>query len=173
MNRYQWRPMTVEDLAYVMQIAAQVHAGYYEALEVFAERLALFPQGCRIATCLYADGAEQIIGYAFLHPTRHGHPPALNRLLQAIDGAADCLHLHDVALLMSARGSGLGRLLVTDLRQIARDARLVRATLVAVHDSAAYWRAAGFDDDWQLSPPGRQALAGYGDAARYMSMALR
>lgn len=171
MIRYQWRPMTPADLACVMDIAAQVHLGYFEAEEVFAERLRLFPQGCRIA--IRQDDGEQVIGYAFMHPTRHGSPPALNQLLHCLETQADCLHLHDVALLPSARGSGLGRSLVGELRQICRGADLPRAALVAVHDSGDYWGAAGFADDPQALRLGQGALGSYGTDARYMSMIVK
>ena len=131
MTHYRWRAMNADDLSHVMEIAALVHAGYFEAREVFAERLALFPQGCRIAAHMTPAGTEEVIGYAFMHPTRHGQPPALNRLLLGLEEGADCLHLHDVALLPQARGSGLGRALVEEICQLGRTVGLRRATLVA------------------------------------------
>jgi len=36
MSPYQWRPMRAADLPHVMAIADLVHAGYFEAEEVFA-----------------------------------------------------------------------------------------------------------------------------------------
>lgn len=173
MTHYQWRAMKADDLSHVMEIAAPVHAGYYEAREVFAERLALFPQGCRIAAHMTPAGTEEVIGYAFMHPTRHGQPPALNRLLLELEERADCLHLHDVALLPQARGSGLGRALVEEICQLGRAIGLQRATLVAVHDSGDYWRNAGFESDDQAHLQAADAISSYGVGARYMSRTLR
>lgn len=173
MSHYQWRPMRATDLPRVMAIAADVHVGYFEAEEVFAERLALFAPGCLIAVrSALAVGGEEVIGYAVMHPGRHGVPPALNTLLQGLDPAADCLHLHDVALLSSARGSGLGRALVEQLQQLCRRAGLPRATLVAVHASSTYWQSAGFVEDTQALLHGQDSLASYGGDARYMSRRL-
>jgi len=174
MSPYQWRPMRAADLPHVMAIADLVHAGYFEAEEVFAERLALFAPGCRIAVRSgQADGTEEVIGYAFMHPARLGVPPSLNSLLSGLDTAADCLHLHDVALLPTARGSGLGRELVDDLCRVAEQSGLAMATLVAVHASSAYWRAAGFAEDAQALTGKGGSLASYGEGALYMSRRLR
>ena len=166
MKHYQWRPMRADDLPQVMHIAAQVHEAYFEAKEVFAERLALFPQGCRIA--IAQEAREEVIGYAFMHPARHGHPPALNTLLGGLDGT-DCLHLHDVALLPQARGSGLGRVLVEELLRLCVLTALPRATLVAVHASRAYWREAGFTVDALGDLLEDGGLESYGAEACYMS----
>ncbi|BEV15062.1 GNAT family N-acetyltransferase [Herbaspirillum sp. DW155] len=167
MTHYQWRPMRADDLSRVMHIAAQVHEAYFEAQEVFAERLALFPQGCRIA--MASEAPEDVIGYAFMHPARYGHAPALNTLLGGLDGA-DCLHLHDVALLPQARGSGLGRALVEELLRLCVLSGLPRATLVAVHASSAYWQASGFTVDALADVPEGRGLESYGAEACYMSM---
>ena len=171
MMRYEWRQMARGDLPRLMEIAAQVHVGYFEAETVFAERLALFPEGCRIAVRIGED-EEEVIGYAVMHPASYGTPPPLNQLLRGFDAQSDCLHLHDIALLPQARGSGLGRALVVELRQVMDQAGLVRAALVAVHDSAAYWRAAGFtlaNDDLSQGP---DSLFSYGPGALYMTLEL-
>lgn len=169
---YQWRPMRADDLPRVMAIAEQVHVGYFEAEEVFAERLALFAPGCLIAVREEGEGEEEVIGYAFLHPARQGFPPALNTLLGHLDPAADCLHLHDVALLPAARGSGLGRRLVEALAELCQAHGLPKAALVAVHASNGYWQAAGFLENAQVSVQGRAYLASYGDDALYMTKNL-
>lgn len=164
--RHTWRPMTPADLPAVMAIADIVHAGYFEAQAVFAERLALFPAGCWIAHAL--DSETAIGGYLFAHPARLGHPPALNTLLHGFAHDASCLHLHDIALLDTTRGAGLGTAAVDILRQLMQAQGLVRASLVAVHDSAPYWQRFGFDAHTVAS---ENSLESYGDGARYMSTA--
>lgn len=169
--KYQWRPMAAADLPAVMAMAAVVHAGYFEEQRVFAERLALFAPGCWIAQCV--DGAlpAQAVGYAVMHPARLGQPPALNSLLQALDDRADCLYLHDVALLADARGAGLGRALLQILREQMRRAGLKQAALVAVHNSRPYWEAVGFAILPQAPAALLEKLASYDAQAAYMVMA--
>jgi hypothetical protein len=55
--------MTLIDLPAVMATAAQVHPGYPEDEAVFAERLALAPQGC---LCLERE--RPLAGYVVSHP---------------------------------------------------------------------------------------------------------
>jgi GNAT superfamily N-acetyltransferase len=167
--------MRPSDLDEVMAIAAAVHAGFFERREVFAERLALYPQGCWLAAP--ADegrsGARHSMkaaacGYAFMHPARLGHPPALDQLLHRLDPDADCLYLHDIALLPAARGAGLGRGLIELLAALmAREAH-AQAALVAVHGSAPYWRSRGFHAYEAVTPDLRDKLASYSDEALYL-----
>ncbi|MBP0596900.1 GNAT family N-acetyltransferase [Herbaspirillum sp. LeCh32-8] len=162
--KHTWRPMTAADLDHVMAVAAVVHAGFFERREVFVERLALYPQGCLIAA---GEGGD-VIGYAFMHPARLGVPPALDSRLQQIDAAADCLYLHDVALLPAARGAGLGRALMALLSALMACEAYAQAALVAVHGSAPYWRSFGFDDVAAPSAALRDKLASYDAQALYL-----
>lgn len=149
------------DLPAVVAIAAVVHPDYPEGEEVFAERLALFPEGCRIAL-----KGGQSIGYALSHPWTRASPPALDSLLGALPARPDCLYLHDVALLAAARGSGLGQALVDDLLALGRRHGFAHLALVAVNRSVDYWTARGFRiiDDPALSGK----LGSYSPDARYM-----
>ncbi|MFJ3058480.1 GNAT family N-acetyltransferase [Herbaspirillum sp. NPDC087042] len=160
-----WRPMREEDLDEVMAVAAIVHAGFFEHREVFAERLSLYPQGCWIAQ---EERAAAVLGYAFLHPARLGQPPALDSLLHEIDAQADCLYLHDVALLPAARGAGLGRVLLQRLLALMQVEGLARAALVAVHGSAPYWRSCGFEALPEVPAALREKLRSYDEQALYM-----
>jgi GNAT superfamily N-acetyltransferase len=125
-----------------------------------AERLALFPAGC-----LIAEGAPgEVLGYAVSHP---GRPPALDSRLGELPSDADCLYLHDVALLPEARGLGLGESLVDLLRALGIRSGFKVLALTAVNRSTSYWRRRGFSD---YSGDGLLAakLASYGDDAVYM-----
>jgi GNAT superfamily N-acetyltransferase len=157
-----WRRLADADLAAVAAIGAVVHAAYPERPEVAAERLRLFPAGCRAAT----DAAGAVLGYALAHPWRLGAPPALDTLLGRLPEPADCLYLHDVALVPSARGAGLGAALVPLLRRVAAAHGLARLALVAVHGSAPWWARFGFAP----SPSGEHSagLASYGATAAYL-----
>ncbi len=158
--------MTGADLDVANRIAVVVHPGYPERPEVMAERLRLFPAGCLVAVDP-ADGT--VVGYAVAHPARPGQPPALDSLLDRLDGGETCLHLHDIALLPQARRGGLGARAVRRLVAAAREGGLTQISLVAVGDAAPYWERLGFRDAPTAGDGG--ALASYGAAARYMTAA--
>jgi ribosomal protein S18 acetylase RimI-like enzyme len=92
--------------------------------------------------------------------------PALDSLLGALPGDADAYYIHDLALLPGARGGGAASACVDRLAAHARASGFVRMALVAVGNSAGFWRRQGFREahDEALA----RKLASYDDAARYM-----
>lgn len=156
-----WRSMSVSDLQRVLIVAAQVHAAYPEDAAVFAERLRLYPAGCRV---LEIEG--QVAGYIISHPWRLGTPPTLNSLLGALPANADTYYLHDLALLPMARGAGAGSVIVEALVQQACAEGLATLSLVAVHDSVAFWQRHGFA--MVEDPALTEKLQSYDQAARFM-----
>lgn len=163
-NDILWRAMYADDLPEVNRIAAVVHPDYPESPAVFAERLDLFADGCWVA----GDGAGQLHGYAITHPALLGQPPALDSLLQALPAAADCLYLHDVALLASARSAGLGTALLGLMRQCAQARTIGALALVAVNNSAPYWRGRGFHDYPHADAALAHKIASYDADAQYL-----
>ncbi|WP_445464734.1 GNAT family N-acetyltransferase [Faunimonas sp. B44] len=147
--------MRVEDLHAVMAIAERVHPAFPEDAAVFAERLALCPQGCFVA-----EVRGRVVGYLISHPWRCGAPPALNARLGALPGPAECWYLHDLALLPEARGGGLGRAALALVEDAARAARLGSIELVAISGSAPFWARLGFAP--LASRPGAAVPASYG-----------
>ncbi len=148
-----WRPMIVADLARVNQIADIVHVNYPEDPAVFANRLALFPDGCRMAE----DGALSL-GYCIVHPGIIGQPPALDSVMQSLPAEADCLYIHDVALLPEARGRKLGIALARLMEDVARAHGFDRIALTAVNNSDGFWGSLGYE------PQPCDTLASYGAA---------
>ena len=157
-----WRPMHAGDLPDVERISEIVHPLYPEREAVPVERLRLFPAGCLIAA---RNGTA--IGYAIAHPAVVGHPPALDTLLGALPGHADCLYIHDVALLPEARGLHLGSAVIAILVDVTRSLGLRRLALTAVNESANFWIGQGF-----LVAPVAKSLVSYGEGATYMTRAL-
>lgn len=158
--------MTTVDLPPVMAVAADVHPDYPEGEAVFSERLALHPAGC-----LVLAGSEGLGGYVLSHPWRLGQVPALDSLLGALPGDADAYYIHDLALLPGARGGGAASACVDRLAAHARASGFVRMALVAVGNSAGFWRRQGFREahDEALA----RKLASYDDAARYLVRDLK
>lgn len=159
-----WRGMHERDLSAVVAIAEQVHPDYPESPEVFAERLRLFADGCRVAV----DGDGGVHGYAITHPALLGQPPALNSLLHALPSQADCLYLHDIALTDAVRQYGLGGKLVELIKRHAMTIGIGHAALVAVNDSAAYWRRRGFSDYLKADTVLLNKIGSYDRAAQYL-----
>lgn len=132
--------MRADDLAAVSAISDAVHGRYTEPIVVYAERLALHREGCRV---LMLEG--EVAGYLIGHPWHRCRPPALGALLGAIPADADSYYLHDIALLPAARGSGAGRAALDLVVAEARALGLAEITLTAVAGANRFWAAHGFD----------------------------
>lgn len=161
---WTWRRMESGDVASVSAIARILHPSFPEDDAVFAERIALYPAGCRLL--IGEAGVPQ--GYVLSHPWS-GAPPKLNSLLQALP-VPDVYYIHDLSVLPVQQGSGAASQVVHDLFEQARSERLARAALVAVNDSVPFWLRFGFTvaDD----PAMQCTLGSYGADARYMTAAL-
>ncbi|WP_244488955.1 GNAT family N-acetyltransferase [Devosia sp. Root635] len=156
-----WRAMTTLDLPAIEAIAALVHPAFPEDMDVFVERLRLYPDGARL---LELDGLPS--GYIFSHPWRFGALPALNSLLGVLPDHADTYYLHDLALLPAARGTGAAAMIVGDILRHARAEGFPNASLVAVNGSLPFWYKHGFRT--VPAPELAEKLESYEDAARLM-----
>lgn len=161
-----WRPMRTADLTKTNRIADIVHPNYPEDPAVQRDRLALFPDGCWVAE---SEGA--MVGYCVAHAGLRQRPPALDSLLGSLPPGADCLYMHDVALLPAARGTGLGRAIVPIMTEVARRHGFPVIALTSVNDSQDFWARQGFR---QIVPDAVLAakLATYDADAIYMEMAV-
>ncbi|MBP2298420.1 GNAT family N-acetyltransferase [Azospirillum picis] len=171
-----WRPMRESDLDAVLAVADVVHRDYPEDRSIFVERLALYSPGCRVAQVDglmdgLADGG--IIGYGIMHPGRLGAPPPLDTPLGRLPADADCLYIHDIALLPAARGSGLGAAVLDYAHALATREGWDRLALTSTPGARSYWDRAGF----LVHESGGQALAAklasYGEGMAYMTAPVR
>ena len=159
-----WRAMQAEDLGAVAALAAAIHPAHPEDPDVFAERLCLYPQGCIV---LIDAGA--VVGYALAHPWLRAAPPALNTRLVTLPTRADCLYLHDIAVLRASRGRGAARAALALLAGLARGEGLPLLALIAIPGTRDFWRRQGFA---VVPRPALAAkLASYGPGARFMERA--
>lgn len=157
-----WRPASFSDLSAILAIAAQIHPDLPERLEVYAEKLRLFPDGC-----LALVAGEDIVGYGFSHPWKRHEIPPLDTFLAQLPDDADCLYVHDVAVLPAFRGRGTVKQFVERIAALARSARIGTLALVSVYDTDSLWCRFGFrvvTPDAQL----RTKLRSYGGTAKYM-----
>jgi GNAT superfamily N-acetyltransferase len=153
------------DIDAVLAIAAEVHPDFPEGEAVFREKLALFPDGCR----MLIDASGQSGGYLVAHPWHKMAPPPLDSLLGAVP-ASGTFYFHDLALLPASRGTGAGKAIVEAILADAARLGFDSASLVAVNGSAPFWQAQGFvilhDDEITAK------LASYGEDARFMARGI-
>lgn len=165
MSKPRWRRARAADLAAISAIAARIHPDLPERSEVLAEKMRLYPDGCRVL-----DAGNEIAGYGLAHPWMQQQIPPLDDFLGRLPDAANCLYVHDVAVLPDYRG-GVARAYVREIEQLARSSGLARLALVSVYGTRALWEHLGFHSvaaDAAL----RDKLSSYGASASYMLRSL-
>jgi len=161
----KWRSTTENDLNTIEEIAKAVHPDLSESPEVFTEKLRLFPRGCFV---LVQEGV--VLGYAFVHPWCLNDIPKLNALLLRLPSAPECILIHDVAVLLQARGQGASRTLIGLIAELAKKRNISYLALVSVYNSHLHWTRFGFklvNNDIIADK-----VASYGETARYMVLRL-
>lgn len=160
-NVPNWVPLHPDDLSEVDRIADLIHPGLPERPEVFAEKRSLFPRGC----FKYVSG-NKIYGYGISHPWRLHSIPKLDDFLISIPTDANCLYIHDVAVLTEGRGHRAAERYVELMRAEAKALSLSNLTCVSVYGTNVLWGRFGFEvtrsDEIDLK------LEGYGPTAKYM-----
>ncbi|TQF38745.1 acetyltransferase [Bradyrhizobium sp. UNPF46] len=161
MSKLHWRPARVSDVRAIVAIAAQIHPDLPERPEVFMEKMQLYPPGCRVLA-----SEDAVAGYGLAHPwTQHQIPP-LDGFLERLPENADCLYVHDVAVLPDRRG-GVARDYIAGIAELARASGIATLALVSVYATRPLWEHLGFravTADAAL----RAKLASYGEGATYM-----
>lgn len=163
---HQWRAMSIADLPPVNALAARIHPDYPEDEAVFAERLRLYPEGCRVL-----EGEHGLVAYVVSHPWRHLEPPPLNALLGALPPQPSTFYIHDLALAPEVQGTGAATRVVGWLTDHASAGGLPGMSLIAVNGSAGFWQRQGFEAvyDPLLEPK----LRSYSDDACFMARPLQ
>lgn len=156
-----WEALLPIEVAAVYSISQCVHPELPERVEVFAERIRLFPEGCRKIV-----SAGRIAGYGLAHPWMLEAPPSLDALLGEIPIHADCLHLHDAVVLPELRGHGAGPAYIEEMAIVARAHGIAMLTLVSVYGTSRLWARCGFTE--RHTPALAAKLAAYGPSAHYM-----
>ncbi len=157
----EWRGMTGFDLKEVERVANAVHPGYFESVDVLAERHALYHDGAYVL-----EIGERISGYVLSHPWRFGDAPALNSLVGSLPANADTYYIHDIALLPVARKVGAASQIIDGLIKHAQARNFPNISLIAVNHSTPFWAKFGFTVE-QVDTL-RQKLLSYDGDARYM-----
>jgi GNAT superfamily N-acetyltransferase len=156
-----WRRVRGADLDGIKVVADEVHPNLCERREVLAEKFRLFPQGCFV---LVQDG--KVVGYAFVHPWRINDVPKLDDYLLALPAEPECLFIHDVALLPTARGKSASKSLIDEVLRLAKIQNVATLSLVSVYGSNVHWARLGFEIARDQGMAAK--LASYGQNAYYM-----
>ncbi|HLP09042.1 MAG TPA: GNAT family N-acetyltransferase [Opitutaceae bacterium] len=160
-----WLPLTPADAPAVRALADTAHPGLPERTEVFAERIRLFPEGCRK---LVHDDA--LAAYGIAHPWQLDAPPPIDALLGALPENASCLHLHDVVVAPALRGAGASAAYIEAMVAVARALRFPALAMVSVYGTNRHWSRFGFVERSTPTLPAK--LSGYGASARYLVRVL-
>ena len=160
-----WRLASAIDLDAINRIASDVHPDLPERRDVFAEKLSLFPMGCFVLA-----SREGVVGYGIAHCWVLGSIPLLDAFIEKLPSRADCLYIHDVALLPDARGHGYGEFYVHLMVECARKIGVDFMALVSVYNSQPFWAKRGFEA--ASAPRLNSKLRDYGPTAKYMTRKL-
>lgn len=164
-DAYQWYPLLLSDLDAVNTIANAAHPGLPERPEVFAEKISLFPAGCRKLLL-----GSEIVGYGLSHPWMLYSIPPLDEFLRTLPQEPQCIYIHDVVVIPRARGHGAARCYVDLTKALARSIGIASLALVSVYGTDVLWSRLGFrvinGSDVNAK------LGSYGTTAKYMIMEL-
>lgn len=161
------RAMQLQDLAAVIRIQAEAYIDeILEADEVIHARFAQTPDTSWVVeregdVCGYLVGYQSNLGDVTPWGFEFSHK------LQA-----NTLYLHDLAISRTAKGFGLGPLVVNHALAEARQRQLEHAALVSVQNSKVFWEKLGFVACDELPQAQQQNLATYTGPAFYMARAL-
>jgi hypothetical protein len=160
-----WQFLESTDIPSVLAVAAQVHPDLFERPEIFREKFALFPQGCKKLLI-----NNQLSGYGFAHPWKLFTIPLLDTFLERIPAQSDCLYIHDVAILPEARGRNAAGLLFTQYQTLAAQCDFNALSLVSVYMTTGFWKR--FEFDVVKVEEIEHQLSSYGNDAAYMTRLL-
>ncbi|MFD1036574.1 GNAT family N-acetyltransferase [Sphingomonas hankookensis] len=156
----RWRPATPSDAPQIATLAHAELGAYGEAADLYAERIALAPEGCWVLT----DGGN-LIGHCISHPWRRLAPPTMHTRLGSIPAGVDCWYLHDVVVAPAGRGTKAVERLLPILATTAAAHGIAVLALIAVGGADAYWARQGF-----VAADG--GAVGFGPDAVYMERAV-
>jgi GNAT superfamily N-acetyltransferase len=160
----RWQPLAPADADAVRALAGTAHAELPERTDVFAEKIRLFPAGCRKIV-----HAGRLAAYGIAHPWLLDSPPPIDAFLGALPATADCLHLHDAVVAPELRGRNTGIAYIEEMAAVASAHGLATLTLVSVYGTYRLWSRCGFVE--RSTPALAAKLAVYGATARYMTRA--
>lgn len=127
------------DATAIAALARAELGDYGEAAKLYAERIALSPDGCWVLT-----QNDAVVGHCISHPWVRRAPPAMHMRLGRLPSRPDCWYLHDVVVAPPARGTKAVERLLPILSGTAARHNIATLALIAVGGADAYWSRQGF-----------------------------
>jgi GNAT superfamily N-acetyltransferase len=155
---FKIRPMIASDLSAIEVIQAEAYAGYFlESTDVIAQRFTLSP-----STAWVAEHEGDVCAYLVGYWSMLGKINPLNAPFAHVENA-NCLYLHDLALLKAAQGFGVGRKLIQAAIAHALQNAADAIALLSVQNSNAFWQGFGFSEFLDLDMQQQKNLETYLD----------
>jgi len=155
---FKVRPMIASDLVAIEHIQTEAYAGYFlESAEILAQRFILSP-----TTAWVAEREGEVCAYLVGYWSRVGKVNPLNAPFALVE-TANCLYLHDLAVLNSVQGFGLGKRLIQSATDYALQNAAKAMALLSVQNSKVFWRGFGFCEFAELDEQQQQNLKTYLD----------
>ena len=142
-----WRPARAGDADAIAALAAAALGPYGESAQVYAERIALAPEGCLV---LEQGGA--VLGHFISHPWPRGSAPEVDKLVGSLPAGSDCWHVHDAVISPDIRGGNLAGRALDMVAMTAAGRGFDRLSLIAVGGADRFWSRHGFAPA-QANPP--------------------
>lgn len=160
------RSMSLNDLIAIEHIQAEAYAGYFlESVDVIAQRFQLSP-----STAWVAEHNGQVCAYLVGYWSNVGKINPLNAPFALVEDA-NCLYLHDLALLKVAQGFGVGKKLIHAAVEYASSNSAQALALLSVQNSKEFCQGFGFSEFVYLENIQQENLNTYldgNDSAFYM-----
>src|SRR5690606_35391597 len=163
------RAMKESDLPQVIEVQRQTFTqDLREDYDVFLDRFQRFGEHF-----LVLEDDALVVGYALAFPWALGDSPVNNQKFPLVLATANCFYIHDMAILPSHQGLGLGQVMLERIEQKARALGFDRLSLVSVEQSGDYWDEAGFTALALSKEKQARILKSYGENARLMERSLK
>jgi GNAT superfamily N-acetyltransferase len=147
-------------------IADKIHINVPERAEVFAEKIKLFPVGCR---GLFFD--NKLAGYGISHLWELENIPPLNEYLGQLPEKPTCIYIHDIVVLPEMRGYKAADRYIDYIKQQAKRMSINSLALVSLYGTDTFWNRFGFKI--YSNEKIKSKLGSYGKAAKYMICDLK
>ena len=151
MNKWRLMKSTDFELRKFIELTYEVWPNHWESPETLIARYHLCPKGFWM---YYIDNNPR--GYLMSHPGYLGTPPKLNEYYLLDKGTPTCYHIHDAAIVESARGNHAVDKIWPTVLKLAKD--YTHISLVAVDDTEPFWSRFGFVKDKKIRGYGTYML---------------
>jgi ribosomal protein S18 acetylase RimI-like enzyme len=159
------RDMIKDDLDTVLGIQSRAYSSFYhESRKVLQSKFMTFPAGCKLAL---VNGKP--VAYIFSHPWVLSELVKLDKPITHLPQKPEVLYIHDLAVDPDYKGMGIGRELISSVKEVALSFSLPKLMLVSVQNSSGFWEKHGFKITNKLTKNIKEQLRSYGTETYLMT----